>query len=134
MCNHHQSISSYRLWEFANTAFVVYLSELVIDYIKHAFVMKFNSTDSDVYACYSAVLSKDVTSHRYEHTSMDPTHAVVNRIGIGMLPLACVGLCVVVKMVKESEDFHPLTIPGIIFFILVFSILVSMVRTDARTC
>ena len=108
---------------------MVYCGELVIDYVKHAFVAKFNRHETDVYTCYSAILSKDVTSHRYEQTTMDPTHTVVNRIGIGMLPLACVVFRVLGKQLTESQ-FQPFTLAGFIFVLLSFGILVAFVSTS----
>ncbi len=96
--------------------------------MKHAFIWKFNTHDIDIYYSFSVVLSKDVTSHRYHQTSMDPTHAAVERVGIGMLPLACVVLRFVGRYLMESEDFHPLSLPGVVYITLWFLILVMLVR------
>ena len=43
---------------------MVLLSEMVVDWIKHAFITKFNDISPDVYRRYRAILSKDLaTSH-----------------------------------------------------------------------
>ena len=43
---------------------LVLASEMVVDWIKHAFITKFNDISPDVYRRYRAILSKDLaTSH-----------------------------------------------------------------------
>ena len=43
---------------------LVLVSEIVVDWIKHAFITKFNDISPDVYRRYRAILSKDLaTSH-----------------------------------------------------------------------
>lgn len=43
---------------------LVLVSEMVVDWIKHAFITKFNDISPDVYRRYRAILSKDLaTSH-----------------------------------------------------------------------
>ena len=48
---------------------VVLLSEVVVDWIKHAFITKFNDISPNVYRRYRAILSKDLATSRHENVS-----------------------------------------------------------------
>lgn len=44
---------------------LVLISEMVVDWIKHAFITKFNDISPDVYRKYRAILSKDLVTSRH---------------------------------------------------------------------
>jgi hypothetical protein len=69
----------------------IFAAEVAVDYVKHAFVAKFNRLHSDLYATFAAILSHDVISVRGRMgASLDPTHSVVKRLGLATMPLAVV--------------------------------------------
>ncbi|KAJ1449194.1 eukaryotic membrane protein family-domain-containing protein [Pelagophyceae sp. CCMP2097] len=64
---------------------------VVADWMKHAFVAKFNKIDAKVYDSYADRLAKDVVTGRGGGgLALDHTHAVTRRLGFAVLPLACV--------------------------------------------
>ncbi|KAJ8608933.1 hypothetical protein CTAYLR_005313 [Chrysophaeum taylorii] len=71
-------------------AVVVLSFELVADWLKHAFMAKFNKLDAKVYDEYADRLARDVVTGRGGGLALDHTHAVTRRLGLAVLPLACV--------------------------------------------
>ena len=71
-------------------AMVVALFELVADWLKHAFMAKFNKLDAHVYDAYADRLARDVVTGRGGGIALDHTHAVTRRLGLAVLPLACI--------------------------------------------
>lgn len=70
---------------------VVYLSEIAVDWLKHAFITKFNHIHPDVFIRFCSVLAKDFATTRGgdENTLADKSPAVSKRIGFSVFPLAC---------------------------------------------
>eukprot|EP00033_Pygsuia_biforma_P006085 GCRY01006757.1.p1 GENE.GCRY01006757.1~~GCRY01006757.1.p1 ORF type:complete len:509 (+),score=109.94 GCRY01006757.1:130-1656(+) len=71
---------------------MIAVSEVGIDWVKHAFITKFNRIKPVTYARMATILSRDVINARREHTFLDHTHTISKRIGFVSLPMAC--LCV----------------------------------------
>lgn len=46
---------------------VVYISECALDWVKHAFITKFNKIDFLVYAKFKTILSKDLACSRHRN-------------------------------------------------------------------
>ncbi|KJE90280.1 hypothetical protein CAOG_08528 [Capsaspora owczarzaki ATCC 30864] len=82
--------TSYLVNTLLKDLIAVYISECVLDWVKHAFITKFNKIDSSVYRKYKTILCKDLASSRHCNTMMDQSHRVARRIGFVALPLACV--------------------------------------------
>jgi preprotein translocase subunit SecG len=90
---------------------VIFLAEVCVDYIKHAFISKFNRLHADLYGTFGAILSHDLVSVRQRmSSSLDPTHGCVRRLGLATLPL----VCVVLRMVLNSV--HPSWFPRLTSF------------------
>ena len=85
--------SSTGLGVVAVQSLVVLVFEVVADWLKHAFVAKFNKLDASVYDAYASRLARDVVTGRSKRgLALDHTHAVTRRLGFAVLPLACVSL------------------------------------------
>ncbi|RUP51665.1 eukaryotic membrane protein family-domain-containing protein [Jimgerdemannia flammicorona] len=75
---------------------MVIVSELVVDWLKHAFITKFNQIRPSVYEKYIDVLCKDLVvgspgrAGGRKNTFVDQSPMVSRRIGFPALPLACV--------------------------------------------
>jgi hypothetical protein len=69
---------------------IVFVAELISDWIKHSFITKFNLIKSSAYFDYALVLSGDVTGIGHEGLNLDSTHAAVKRLGLAQIPLVCV--------------------------------------------
>ena len=69
----------------------IYICEMIVDYVKHSFITKFNRLHSDLYGTFNAILAHDFVAVRTRMgASLDPTHSSVKRLGLAALPLAVV--------------------------------------------
>jgi hypothetical protein len=80
---------------------LVWCAELLTDWIKHAFITKFNFLPTRVYPEYALLLAGGVTGIGHEGRSLNHSHAVVKRIGFAHIPL----LCVMFRLLKEAAKF-----------------------------
>jgi hypothetical protein len=73
------------LKSFASGISTMILCEAIADWIKHAFVTKFNSIDASVYQEYSRILRKDILKSHKEKGVLDPMFAITRRIGLSQV-------------------------------------------------
>lgn len=94
---------------------VVYACEVIVDWIKHAFVTKFNRIPYRIYYQFSLVVCDDMVNAR-KHSVVRSIggSAVSKRIGFVSLPLAAL----VIRMVFPSTVTLPRAALGMIFMIL----------------
>jgi hypothetical protein len=81
-----EELTSSRLQEFATSLAMICGCELLVDWIKHAFVTKFNRLRPDVYAKFIRILSADTAAGA---ASQEPLAAVSARMGFVPLPIFC---------------------------------------------
>lgn len=81
---------------------MVLVAEMVIDWLKHAFISKFNQQPPSVYSKFITILCRDLTGWKNEDTILDHTHHVSRRLGLVSLPLACVVLRMVFKALADA--------------------------------
>ena len=62
---------------------VVLGSEMLVDWLKHAYITKFNATSPRIYTRFLDILSKDYYTHAFADQSL------MKRIGLPVIPLAC---------------------------------------------
>uniref|UniRef100_A0A7S2RIS4 Uncharacterized protein n=1 Tax=Mucochytrium quahogii TaxID=96639 RepID=A0A7S2RIS4_9STRA len=100
---------------FYGSAMYVFVCELLVDWIKHAFITKFNRIHFSCYGNFLEALCRDLApignhKHPYATTTrlggrpVDSTLAVANRIGLATLPLTCVIMRVL--WFNRPEEFH----------------------------
>uniref|UniRef100_H2YLP4 Uncharacterized protein n=1 Tax=Ciona savignyi TaxID=51511 RepID=H2YLP4_CIOSA len=77
-------------------------SECVVDWFKHAFVLKFNHIPIESYKEYRATLAYDVASSRHKDSVNDHSDVVSRRLGFIPLPLAVL----MFHVTRISIDFH----------------------------
>ena len=58
-------------------------SEMLVDWLKHAYITKFNATSSRIYGRFFDILAKDYYSHAFS------TQSLTRRLGLPVIPLAC---------------------------------------------
>ncbi|XP_008419318.1 transmembrane anterior posterior transformation protein 1 homolog isoform X2 [Poecilia reticulata] len=88
------------LWMLFPDVFMVVMSEVAVDIIKHAFITKFNDITADVYSEYRASLAFDLVSSRQKNAYTDYSDSVARRMGFIPLPLAVLLIRVVMSSVK----------------------------------
>ena len=65
---------------------LVLMSEMVVDWIKHAFITKFNDISPDVYRKYRAILSKDLVTSRHGNVRMKSDALSCCYLGVPIIP------------------------------------------------
>lgn len=81
--------------------FWVMFTEFVVDWIKHAFITRFNEIPIEVYKEYTISLAYDVTQTRQKHAFSDHSDLVARRMGFIPFPLGVV----LVKALYHSLSF-----------------------------
>jgi len=62
---------------------IVLGSEMIVDWLKHAYINKFNNTKPNIYGRFLDVLAKDYYSHAFADQNL------IKRLGLPVFPLAC---------------------------------------------
>ncbi|KAF7727948.1 hypothetical protein EC973_006836 [Apophysomyces ossiformis] len=92
---------------------MVIASELVVDWLKHAFITKFNQIRPSIYSKYIDVLCKDLVMGSPSRLSgkksafVDQSPVVSRRIGFPVLPLACLHIRMIqqlLPMIFQSQS------------------------------
>ncbi|XP_026112319.1 transmembrane anterior posterior transformation protein 1 homolog [Carassius auratus] len=94
------SWNSDHLWVLLPDVFIVIMSEVAVDIVKHAFITKFNDITADVYSEYKASLAFELVSSRQQNAYTDYSDSVARRMGFIPLPLAVLLIRVVMSSVK----------------------------------
>ncbi|OCH93090.1 DUF747-domain-containing protein [Obba rivulosa] len=83
------------LWTISYPVLAVMASETLVDWLKHAFITKFNHIRPSVYERYTDVLCRDLASGSAvgrrgarKHSYVDQSPLVARRLGFASLPLA----------------------------------------------
>jgi hypothetical protein len=80
------------MYHFMQPVLMVMLSETLVDWLKHAFITKFNHIRPSVYERYKDVLCRDLASGSRlgarKHGYVDQSPVVARRLGFSSLPLA----------------------------------------------
>lgn len=100
---------------------IVLASECVVDWLKHAFITKFNHIRPAVYGRFMDVLCRDLVvagpgaaGKARRHTFVDQSPVVSRRLGFAALPLACLLVRItsqVVGMLGDTSHFDECAIP-----------------------
>ena len=79
-------------------------AEVLVDWIKHAFITKFNRIDASVYDKYVSILCRDIAGCRKDdNIHLDHTHHVSRRLGLVSLPLAAVIIRMLWRLFRNSS-------------------------------
>lgn len=99
----------------------IYLCEVVVDYLKHSFIGKFNRLHSDLYSTFGCILSHDILRTRATlSSSLDPTHIGVKRLGLPTIPLTVV-VCRII-LLKVAPVAFPRFGTGHLVGVLVYAL------------
>ncbi|XP_064630115.1 transmembrane anterior posterior transformation protein 1 homolog [Lineus longissimus] len=90
------------LWQLVPDIVMVLISEVLVDWLKHAFIVKFNDISSDVYKEYTISLAYDTAISRQKDAFSDHSDLVSRRMGFTPLPLGCL----LFKIVCQSLKVH----------------------------
>nr|XP_022919638.1 protein TAPT1 homolog [Onthophagus taurus] len=79
-----------RFWVLIPDCAMVLLAEIFVDWVKHAFITRFNELQVDVYRDYTTSLAYDMAQTRQKHAFSDHSDLVARRMGFIPLPLGVV--------------------------------------------
>ncbi|XP_077287080.1 protein TAPT1 homolog isoform X2 [Arctopsyche grandis] len=89
-----------RFWVLVPDCILVLGFEVIIDWIKHAFITRFNEIPSGVYREYTVSLAYDMAQTRQKYAFSDHSDLVARRMGFIPLPLGVVITRVIVQALK----------------------------------
>ncbi|CAB3982800.1 transmembrane anterior posterior transformation 1 homolog [Paramuricea clavata] len=111
------------LYELVPSVALLLCSEVFVDWVKHAFITKFNCISSEVYREYRELLALDAATSRLfgqQRACSDHFDLVSRRLGFIPLPLGCVVYRVTSQSVQISGT------AGIVVLVLVYLWLTSV--------
>lgn len=86
---------------------IVLGSEMLVDWLKHAYINKFNNFSPTLYSRFLDVLAKDYYSHAFADQNL------TKRLGLPVLPLACLWIRATVQAYQGFLATHvPLPLPS----------------------
>lgn len=100
-----------QFWTLLPDCIMVFLAELVIDWIKHAFITRFNEIPLEVYRDYTISLAYDLVSSKLKNAFSDHLDLLSRRMSFIPLPLGALVFRVLIGSV---------TIPGTVGIITLF--------------
>lgn len=100
--NASQGMDKKMVYNYLSMCGIVWCAEWLSDWLKHAFITKFNYIASGVYSEYILLLAGDVSGFGHEGENLDKSHAVVKRLGLAQIPL----VCVMIKYLKEAYKYQ----------------------------
>ncbi|KAF9918873.1 hypothetical protein BX616_004825 [Lobosporangium transversale] len=95
--------------------FLVLGCETLVDWLKHAFITKFNQIRPSVYGRFVDILSRDLVvgsparlagRKNQQQMFVDQSPMVSRRIGLASLPLACLVICVTTQTLQMAFSNH----------------------------
>lgn len=102
------------VWTIFSPVATVMLSEVAVDWLKHAFITKFNHIRPSVYERYMDVLCLDLASGSAigrhgarKHTYVDQSPLVARRLGFAALPLACLTIIIAANALDATMSSSP---------------------------
>ncbi|KAF9244872.1 eukaryotic membrane protein family-domain-containing protein [Melanogaster broomeanus] len=107
------------LWTISYPVVTVLVSEMLVDWLKHAFITKFNHIRPSVYERYTDVLCRDLSSGSAfgrlgarKHAYVDQSPLVARRLGFASVPLAVLAILIGFQSVNLvfSHPLHALTL------------------------
>ncbi|XP_062577481.1 transmembrane anterior posterior transformation protein 1 homolog [Saccostrea cucullata] len=90
------------VWVILPDAVLVFVAEILVDWMKHAFILKFNEISADVYHSFSIRLAEDMVANRQSRAFIDYSDLVSRRMGFTPIPLAVLLLRICTKSFKVS--------------------------------
>ena len=114
-------------WDLAPDCLLVLGAEIMVDWVKHAFITRFNDLPADVYNYYTISLAYDLAQTKQKYAFSDHSDIVSRRMGFIPLPLGVVMLRVVYTSVRSTNPGAWAVVVMAYFCLLTFRILGSIV-------
>ncbi|XP_052226013.1 transmembrane anterior posterior transformation protein 1 homolog isoform X2 [Dreissena polymorpha] len=115
------------LWVLLPDAIIVLISEILVDWGKHAFILKFNEILADVYWEFRVRLAMDMATSRQSQAFSDPADLVSRRMGLTPLPLACLLYRILSRSVRLNTVMDYAIVLMICLCLMSFKVLNSII-------
>jgi hypothetical protein len=112
---------------FAAILLAMVLCEMTVDWIKHAFIAKFNAIKSNCYIDYSRTLRNDILNGHNDKITLDHSYTITKRLGMSQIPLGVVFfkfLSIGMSSSRMSSMLSELSVGQILCYGLSFFVLV----------
>ncbi|KAL8580812.1 hypothetical protein ACOMHN_017316 [Nucella lapillus] len=107
-----------QMWAILQDTLYVGFAEVVVDWVKHAFITKFNEIPSKTYRTFKINLAQDILTSQEKYAHTDYSDQVCRRLGMTPIPLVCLLIQVCSKSVPVTGPFTCLLL-GLVFLGLV---------------
>ncbi|XP_043241907.1 protein TAPT1 homolog [Amphibalanus amphitrite] len=94
--------SEAQLWVLLPDCAMVLIAELFVDWVKHAFITRFNEIPADIYREYTLTLAYDLIASKQKYAFSDHSDVVSHRMGFISLPLAALTARILMQSVRLS--------------------------------
>ncbi|XP_076435905.1 transmembrane anterior posterior transformation protein 1 homolog [Babylonia areolata] len=113
-----------QMWAILQDTLYVGFAEVVVDWVKHAFITKFNEIPSETYRTFKINLAQDILTSQEKYAHTDYSDQVCRRLGLTPIPLVCllIQLC--------SKSIH---ITGPFTYLLLALFFLGLVSTKVLT-
>ncbi|KAL3316939.1 Transmembrane anterior posterior transformation protein 1 [Cichlidogyrus casuarinus] len=118
------------LREMMFTGVCLILSEFIVDWIKHAFITKFNVIPADVYKEYKVSIAYDLLLCRQGKHNGDYSEVLSRRMGLTPIPLSCLVNVMLLRNISFSW-YMIITVPLVIFILFVVKFAANLLLLSA---
>ncbi|CAI4222534.1 unnamed protein product [Auanema sp. JU1783] len=112
--------SSEHLWEMLPDMFMVIGAELIVDWLKHAFITKFNEINAEVYRDFTITIAYDVVRSKDPTAFSDYSDQVSRRMGFIPIPLSVM----LIRVFGQTFSFN--SISSIVICVIAWLLLLSI--------
>lgn len=113
--------------------FFVIMVEFLIDWIKHAFITRFNELPADVYKEFTISLAYDMTQTRQKHAFSDHSDLVARRMGFIPFPLGVVLIKALYSAIS-IDSFASILLVTIAFITLISCRVLNTICALGKAC
>ncbi|KAL4142554.1 hypothetical protein QTP88_004993 [Uroleucon formosanum] len=126
--------TSESFWELMLDCMYVMVSEMLIDWTKHAFITRFNEISLSVYSDYVLSFAYDTAQSRHKKAFTDHSDLVARRMGFIPIPLGVVMIKVLTRCVSIDGRLASIILLIFTFTCLVTLKIVNLVYILGRAC
>ncbi|XP_044763184.1 protein TAPT1 homolog [Coccinella septempunctata] len=120
-------------WLLLPDCVVVLVVEFFVDWLKHAFITKFNDLSLDIYRDYTTSLAYDLAQTRQNHAFTDCCDLVARRMGFIPLPLGVVLIRILIAT-TTIDNWSNVFVCSLIYFIIVQWKILASILVMGRAC
>ncbi|XP_046449502.1 protein TAPT1 homolog [Daphnia pulex] len=122
-----------RFWVLIPDCLMVILAEVIVDWVKHAFITRFNDIPSNIYQEFTLSLAYDLAATKQKHAFTDHSDLVARRMGFIPLPLGVLAIRIVSQAI-QIDNFGDAFVLFFAFLCLGSFRILSNIVTLGKAC